>query len=181
MVGYTVFTLSLRLCVRLSVTFCFLNILKSHCWNFIKPYKHVWILSPLNILRKDRQISPNFMYASILARSRLRLLPVIFHKLVTWLMLIGIFIHTWPGLFTAATRLKSDPPTGLVKRGDATLDMGCGSFCFSVHHNFVSSQYLQNKLIEFHKILFMHSPWQDLGCDCNTSFWIIYNKVMALE
>ena len=36
-----------RPCVRPSVcpsvTFCFLNILKSHCWIFIKPCKHVHI------------------------------------------------------------------------------------------------------------------------------------------
>ena len=37
--GYTVFTLS----VRPSVTFCFLNNSKSHCWIFIKPCKHVHI------------------------------------------------------------------------------------------------------------------------------------------
>ena len=30
-----------RACVRPSVTFCFFNILKSHCWIFIKPCKHV--------------------------------------------------------------------------------------------------------------------------------------------
>ena len=29
--------------VRPSITFCFLNILKSHCWIFIKPCKHVHI------------------------------------------------------------------------------------------------------------------------------------------
>ena len=28
-------------CVRPSVTFCFFNNLKSHCWIFIKPCKHV--------------------------------------------------------------------------------------------------------------------------------------------
>ena len=32
----------------------------------------------------------------------------------------------------------------------AILDLGCQSFC----HNFVSAQYLENKLIEFHKILY---------------------------
>ena len=32
-----------RVCVRPSVTFCFFNILKSHCWIFIKPCKHVHI------------------------------------------------------------------------------------------------------------------------------------------
>ena len=41
--GYTVFTLSVRASVRPSVTFCFLNNLKSHCWIFIKPCKHVHI------------------------------------------------------------------------------------------------------------------------------------------
>ena len=45
--GYTVFTLSVRPSVRASVrpsvTFCFLNILKRHCWIFIKPCKHVYI------------------------------------------------------------------------------------------------------------------------------------------
>ena len=34
---------SVRACVRPSVTLCFLNILKSHCWIFIKPCKHVHI------------------------------------------------------------------------------------------------------------------------------------------
>ena len=32
-----------RASVRPSVTFCFFNILKSHCWIFIKPCKHVHI------------------------------------------------------------------------------------------------------------------------------------------
>ena len=49
--GYTVFTLSVCACVCVcvrpsvcpSVTFCFFNILKSHCWIFIKPCKHVHI------------------------------------------------------------------------------------------------------------------------------------------
>ena len=42
-VGILFFTLSVRLCVRPSVTFCFLIILKSHCWIFINPCKHVHI------------------------------------------------------------------------------------------------------------------------------------------
>ena len=48
--GYTVFK-SLGPCVRPSVTFCFLNILKIHCWIFIKPCKHVHICKT-NILNK---------------------------------------------------------------------------------------------------------------------------------
>ena len=67
-VGYTVFTLSVRVCVRVcvrpcvrpsvcpsvrpSVTFCFLNILKSHCLIFIKPCKHVHIYKT-NTLNKN--------------------------------------------------------------------------------------------------------------------------------
>ena len=43
--GYTVFTLSvcptIRSSDRVSVTLSFLNILKNHCWNFIKFCKHI--------------------------------------------------------------------------------------------------------------------------------------------
>ena len=39
--GYTVFMLSDRPTNRVSVTFCFLNILKNHRWNFIKFCKHI--------------------------------------------------------------------------------------------------------------------------------------------
>ena len=42
-VGYTVFTLSVRPSVRPSVTFCFLNNLKSNCWIFIKLCKNIHI------------------------------------------------------------------------------------------------------------------------------------------
>ena len=58
--GYTVFTLSvcLRPCVRPSVrpsvTFCFFNILKSHCWIFIKPCKHVHICKTNTLDKKVR-------------------------------------------------------------------------------------------------------------------------------
>ena len=64
--GYTVFTLSVRACVcvcvrasvcasvRPSVTFCFLNILKSHCWIFIKPCKHVHICKTNTLDKKVR-------------------------------------------------------------------------------------------------------------------------------
>ena len=48
--GYTVFTFS----VRPSVTFCFLNILKSHCWIFIKPCKHVHICKTNTLDKKVR-------------------------------------------------------------------------------------------------------------------------------
>ena len=45
--GYTVFTLSVRpdvrASIRPSVTFCFLNKLKSHGWNLIKPCIHIHI------------------------------------------------------------------------------------------------------------------------------------------
>ena len=41
-------------CVRPSVTFCFLNILKSHCWNFIKPCKYVHICKTNTLSKKVR-------------------------------------------------------------------------------------------------------------------------------
>ena len=36
--------------------------------------------------------------------------------------------------------------------------------------NFVSAQYLENHLVEFHQVLYMHSSWQDLAWDCYTPF-----------
>ena len=50
--GYTVFTLSVRASVRPSVTLCFLNNSKSHCWIFIKPCKHVHICKTNTLDRK---------------------------------------------------------------------------------------------------------------------------------
>ena len=52
--GYTVFTLSMRASVRPSATFCFLNILKSNCWIFIKPCKHVHIFKTITLDKKVR-------------------------------------------------------------------------------------------------------------------------------
>ena len=45
---------SVRVCVRPSVTFCFLNILKSHSWIFIKPCKHVHICKTNTLDKKVR-------------------------------------------------------------------------------------------------------------------------------
>ena len=40
-----------------------------------------------------------------------------------------------------------------------------------LRQNFVSAQYLENHLVEFHQILYMHSSWQDLAWDCYTPFF----------
>ena len=40
-----------------------------------------------------------------------------------------------------------------------------------LRQNFVSAQYLENYLIYFHQILYMHLYWQDLAWDCYTSFF----------
>ena len=52
--GCTVFTLSVRACVRPSVTLRFLNILKNHGWIFIKPCKHVHICKTNTLNKKVR-------------------------------------------------------------------------------------------------------------------------------
>ena len=41
-----------------------------------------------------------------------------------------------------------------LKKVGAILDLNCSSFRPSFYHNFVSAQYLENKLIEFHQILY---------------------------
>ena len=43
-----------RPCVRPSVTLCFLNILKSHGWIFIKPCKHVHICKTNTLNKKSK-------------------------------------------------------------------------------------------------------------------------------
>ena len=45
---------SVRPSVRPCVTFCFFNILKSHCWIFIKPCKHVHICKTNTLDKKVR-------------------------------------------------------------------------------------------------------------------------------
>ena len=64
--GYTVFTLSVRAsvraCVRPSITFCFFNIVKSYCWIFIKPCKHVHICK-VNTLDKKVRARGQFYYS----------------------------------------------------------------------------------------------------------------------
>ena len=48
--------------VSLSVTLCFFNILKSHCWIFIKPCKHVHIRKT-NTLNKKVRARGQFYYS----------------------------------------------------------------------------------------------------------------------
>ena len=51
---------SVRASMRPSVTFCFLNILKGHCWNFIKLCKHVYIYKTNTLNKKVRAIRGQF-------------------------------------------------------------------------------------------------------------------------
>ena len=46
-------TFNVQPCVSPSVTFCYLNILKIHCWNFIKPCRHIPICKT-NTFNKKR-------------------------------------------------------------------------------------------------------------------------------
>ena len=54
-----------------------------------------------------------------------------------------------------------------TKKVGAILDLGCPSF----RHNFVSAQYLENKLIEFHQIVNMHSYSEDLDVTYRSRFF----------
>ena len=60
--GYTVFTCpSVHESVPLSVTLCFLTILKSHCWIFIKPCEHVHICKT-NTFNKKLMASSKWLF-----------------------------------------------------------------------------------------------------------------------
>ena len=62
--GIYIFTLSVCACVRPSVTFGFFNILKSHCWIFIKPCKHVHICKTNTLDKKVRARVYIYIYLS---------------------------------------------------------------------------------------------------------------------
>ena len=47
--------------------------------------------------------------------------------------------------------------------------------------NFVSAQYLENKVLDFDQILHMLWYWQDLGCDYYTSISANLQQIMALD
>ena len=51
------------------------------------------------------------------------------------------------------------------------LEIGTRVMALYLHQNFVSAEYLENHLVEFHQILYMHSSWQDLAWDCYTPFF----------
>ena len=43
-----------------------------------------------------------------------------------------------------------------------------------LRQKFVSALYLEVKLTDFHKTLYMHSYWQDQHSDCYTSFFCTF-------
>ena len=74
-------------------------------------------------------------------------------QLVKMLLILepnGIFRSNFAYLFIIA----------LLRKRGAILDLGCPSFhtsfFHSIHHNLVSTQYLENTLIEFNQTLYMH-------------------------
>ena len=54
-----------RQSVRLSVTFCFLNILKSHCWNFINLCKHFIFARKILLTEKEGLEANSFRVISL--------------------------------------------------------------------------------------------------------------------
>ena len=49
--------------------------------------------------------------------------------------------------------------------------LGTIVMALDLRQKFVSAQYLENQLVEFHQILYMHLSWQDLAWECYTSFF----------
>ena len=132
--------------------------------------------------------SPNFIYAFILTRSSFGLLHIIFRKIVPEL---------WPFIYA-----KISIPLYILKRNCqiftkfyicihndkiwlGILTHHSSEICTRVMalylcQNIISTQYLENKLVEFQQILYMHSSWQDRASDCYTPFFTNCTRVMAL-
>ena len=125
------------------------------------------------------RISPNFIYAFIVARSSLWLLHIIFAHLY----------QSYGPWFTPKFHFRSISweqmdkisPNFYICNHIDKIYVGIVTHHFShictrvmtldLRQNLVSVQYLENKWTEFHQILHMHSYWQDLGWDCYTSFF----------
>ena len=61
----------------------------------------------------------------------------------------GIKIHS---LILAVSQFNNSLSYyGPTLKGWTLLDLGCQPLCLSVHHNFISTQYLQIKLIDVHQ------------------------------
>ena len=113
------------------------------------------------------RISPNFIYAFILTRSTLGLLHIIFRTFVPEL---------WPLIYA-----KISFPFNILRTNfyqilymqsywqDLCWD-SYTSFCAYLYldllQNFVSAQYLENKLTDFDQTLYNYLYWQDLYWDC---------------
>ena len=104
--------------------------------NRVMAFDDPWFLSEFRFRsiswERINGVCSNFANALILTRSRLGLLRINYHQIVT--ELLPLMIH---------------------------------DFC----QNFVSAQYLENKLMEFDQFLHMHWYWQDLGRDCYASIF----------
>ena len=59
---------------------------------------------------------------------------------------------------------------GLYKIWDVCHSV-CSSVRPSIHHKFISAQYLENKMTEFYQIFNANWYWQDLGWDCYMPFF----------
>ena len=127
---------------------------------------------------KINWFSPNFIYAFILTRSSFGLMHVIFGTFEPelWPMIYAKILFPFNTLRTIGQNFTKfyicihidKIYVGIVTRHFShictrvmALDLG---------QNFVSSHYLENKLIEFHQILYRHSYWQDLAWDWCLSF-----------
>ena len=120
------------------------------------------------------RISPNFTYAFILTRSALGLLQIIFCTFVAafWPLIYSKILFPLNILRTNKQILTKLYITIYTDKIYVRI-VSChfSHICTSVlapdlRQNFVSFQYLENKWTEFHRILYMHSYWQDLWLDC---------------
>ena len=97
------------------------------------PLIYAKISFPLNILRTNWQISPNFIYAFILTRSTLGLLHKIFQIICTRVMYALILTRS-----------------SLWFLYVIFLEIGTGVLALYLRQNSITAQYLENQWVEFY-------------------------------
>ena len=142
--------------------------------------RHNFFVSAQYLQNFFYKIYQNFVYALILTLSSLGLLHIIFPKFVPELWSFIYAKISFPLNILRTTRhiftkfiyalILTRSSLGYFVTGHF-FEIGTRVMALYLLRNFVSDQYLENHLVEFHQILYMHSSWQDLAWDCYRPFF----------
>ena len=114
---------------------------------------------------------PKFRFRTISSEQMDRFWPNLIYEIYIWIVSCHFsqICKLWPLI-----EIRITLPLNILRDSGLLLHARhCSGAIirFSDNSSFISAHYLENKLIEFYQILYMHLYWQDLGGDFFTSFF----------